>query len=128
MAKFLMYQNHVLIDQVILKNPDLGDTDSLNFTRINRVTLGNQLVVYSDGIWPTFERLKLPFSYLSQTDAYNLKRFVHQWFGINCYYLDYENRYWFGFFTSPEISLEEADKLNFKVSIDFEGWPSAGPT
>lgn len=128
MAKFLMYKGGVLIDQVIIRNPDLGDTDSLNFTRINRVTLGNQLVVFSDFIWPKFERLKLPFSYLNQEDAYKLKRFVHLWFGINCYYLDYENRYWLGFFPTPEISLEEADRLNFKTSIEFEGRPSAAPS
>jgi hypothetical protein len=122
-AAFLVYNGATLVNSAVLRSPEFGDTDTLDFTRTKKNTLGNDLIIFADPIWPRFERLKLEFTYLTQSQCDYMHAFVTLYFGTYIYYVDFENRSWLGFICSPTIDVTQESATNFTMGLEFEGFP-----
>lgn len=104
-----------------IKAPDFEDTDELHFTKVQRNTRNNDLIVYKDYIWPTYNIFNLHFSYLLQKDIYNLLTFLQSTLGQDVIYNDFEGRSWLGLITNPIGEIIQPGRFNHQAHIVFEG-------
>ena len=56
-------------DTLVLRAPEFGNKDRLQFNRISRETRGGTLIVYADPMWPKTQTLVLTFSALKPAQA-----------------------------------------------------------
>ncbi len=106
---------------LVLRNPEFRNTDTLSFNRINRVTRGGTLVVFSDPDWPKTQTLRLECQMLKKEQADNLLDFFLSSLGQEIGLLDHENRQWRGIITTPDAEVAHTSRHNRTVSFDFEG-------
>jgi hypothetical protein len=106
---------------VSLRNPDFGDKDSLEIRRINRKTRGGDLVMYRDPIWPRYETITWKFSFLKQTDLYNLLYFLRQTIGQKITIVDFEGRTRVNcIITTPAEEVSQDGRQDYKAGFTFE--------
>jgi hypothetical protein len=106
---------------LVLRNPEFGNKDSLNFNRINRTTRGGELIVYSDPQWPKTQKLALEVRSLVPSQAANLLTFFDQSLGLEIGLLDQEGRQWRGIITNPDTPIINPERGDYAVSFEFEG-------
>jgi hypothetical protein len=106
---------------LILRKPDFGNLDTLEFSRINRESRGGTLIIFRDSIWPITERQSYQFSVLSHSDIVHLQEFFRVSLGKEIGLLDYENRQWRGIILNPDSDTAEQSRGSFIASFDFEG-------
>jgi hypothetical protein len=108
-------------DAVSLRAPNLGNKDRLSFNRIQRETRGGTLTVFADPDWPKTQTLVLDFSGLLKVEATALLDFMESYLGEEVGMIDWEQRYWRGFITTPEEPIIEDRFDQFSASFTFEG-------
>lgn len=104
-----------------LRNPSFGDKDRLTYTRINRMTRGGTLIVYSDTKWPKLQTLAVQVDNLSPKQASDLISFLRTSLGKEIGLLDWENRQWRGIVTTPDAQVTNTSKNDLSVSFQFQG-------
>lgn len=105
---------------ISLRNPELGNTESLDIRRINRKTRGGDLRVYRDPQWPKCRTLQVKFQYLSQVDLDRLLDFFHRTTGEIVTYVDYEGRTWSGIITTPTDEVSQQGRCNFAAQFSLQ--------
>jgi len=106
---------------ITLRNPDFGNLDRLEFTRINRESRGGTLIVFRDEDWPIAERQSYQFSSLSRSHIIHLHDFLSASLGQEIGLLDHENRQWKGVILNPEADTAQQGRESFIAQFDFEG-------
>lgn len=106
---------------VVLRKPDFGNLDRLEFTRINRESRGGTLQVFRDEIWPRSERQSYQFSMLSRNAIIHLLDFFAISLGKEVGLLDHESRQWRGVILTPDTDTAEQSRGSFVGQFDFEG-------
>ena len=109
------------VDTIILRNPELGNKDRLQFNRISRETRGGTLLVFADPIWPKIQTLVLTFSYLTQTQTVGLIEFIQNHLGVEVGFVDWERNYWKGIITNVANPVIQDGKNMYTVNLEFEG-------
>lgn len=104
-----------------LRRPDFDNTHSVELTRINRRTRGNDLIIYRDPIWPKTETLEIRFSYLKQSEIRNLFTFLQESLGKDITYVDYHGQTWIGIIITPGTEVIEANRFNQTITLEFMG-------
>jgi hypothetical protein len=104
-----------------LRNPAFGDKDRLGFNRINRVTRGGTLIVFSDPKWPKTETLSVQVDGLTQRQANDVIDFLRSSLGKEIGLLDWENRQWRGVIITPDARITHVGKGDLSVAFDFQG-------
>lgn len=105
---------------LILRNPDFGNTDVINFTRIDRDTRGGDRKIFSDPKWAQWERLTLPITNICTVTDGNIIAFLNASLGEKIGLLDWEGRQWKGIIVNPETDVVELSG-GFSVRLVFEG-------
>lgn len=105
----------------IFRNPELGNVDSLEFQRVNRVSRGGDRIVFRDNDWPTTETQNITFNFAEESDYRKLLNFIQLTVGQLCHYRDHENKLWYGFIQNPETAGSQTGRHSWVVSIVFEG-------
>ena len=108
-------------DTLVLRDPEFGNKDRLQFNRICRETRGGTLIVYADPMWPKTETLVLTFSALTPTQAEALLEFMLNYIGQEIGLWDWEGHYWVGIITNPNDPVVEDSKYSFTAGLEFEG-------
>ncbi len=108
-------------DIVILRKPEFGNKDRLQFNRISRETRGGTLVVFADPMWPKTQTLVLTFAALKPFQAFNLQRFMETYIGLEIGLMDWEGRQWTGVIINPNDPVVQDSKYSFTGSFEFEG-------
>jgi hypothetical protein len=108
-------------DIVVLRKPEFGNKDRLQFNRISRETRGGTLVVYADPMWPKTQTLVLTFAALKPFQAFNLQRFMETYLGLEIGLTDWEGRQWTGVIINPNDPVVQDSKFSFTGSFEFEG-------
>lgn len=103
-----------------LRNPDFGDTDSLESRRIQRKNRCGDLIMFRDPIWPKTETLTFEFSYLKRTDLLSLVEFIKEFLGQLVTLTDYNGRVFNGVITTPSEQLTQAGRENFTAKFSFQ--------
>lgn len=105
---------------VLLPSPDFGNTEELNFDRINRRTRGGDLIVYRDPEWTHTITLKLKFSYMTQLKVNAILSFYTATLGKAITLRDWENFSWTGVITSPP-KISQPGPNNYVAEFQFTG-------
>ena len=108
-------------DTLVLRNPEFGNKDRLQFNRISRETHGGTLIVFADPMWPKIETLVLTFSALKPQQAFGLLNFMKNHLGLEIGLWDWEGHYWKGVITNPNDPVVEDTKDRFTAGLEFEG-------
>lgn len=106
---------------VVLRNPEFGNTDRLEFLRINRTSRGGELFIYSDPIWPKQQIQNVTVRTLKESQKAALQEFFLLSIGKEIGFLDHENRQWKGYIVNPDASFTHEGRNGYNVSIEFEG-------
>ena len=94
----------------------------MTFSRINRITRGGTLIVFSDPDWPKFETLAVRIQGLTEAQAKDLLDFFYDSTAAEVGLLDWEGRQWRGLITTPEAQIQQARKgCGYEVEFEFEG-------
>jgi hypothetical protein len=108
-------------DTLVLRAPEFGNKDRLQFNRISRETRGGTLVVYADPMWPKIQTLVLTFSALKPAQAEALLEFMENHLGLEIGLWDWEGRQWTGIITKPTDPVVQDSKYSYTGSLEFEG-------
>lgn len=110
-------------DEVVLRNPNLGNRHRVSPHRINRVTRGGDLIIYRDPSWPLVESLLVQFSALTRVKALELQTFIQDHLGEEIKLIDWEDRLWTGVIVvvdDPVVQDRKGD-CAYTMSFEFEG-------
>ena len=104
-----------------LPKPDMGDGDKFDFTRINRRSRGNTLIIYRDPVWPKTRTLSLTFSWLNESQVYSILDFLELTLGKEIQYVDHREVTWNGFIMTPAAQLTQTSRPDLAITLDFQG-------
>lgn len=122
-----LFKGHVVFTlvntpkQVTLRNPQWGDRESLNFSRINRTTRGGTRIVFSDPTWPKFTGFTLDFTLTRQDMVTELSEFLLDSLGQEVQFSDWTGRYFLGLITNPDTVISQTGRKRWECTIQFEG-------
>lgn len=106
---------------LVLRNPNFGNTEAFEFSRINRESRGGTLLIFRDSKWPKQEILNVTIDALKEQQKQDLIDFANQSLGKEIGLLDNENRQWKGVIINPDIDITHLGQDNYSVSFQFVG-------
>ena len=106
---------------LILENPDFGNTDAFNFTRIDRKTRGGDRKLLTDGKWATWERLEVQITGIDcNATLAEIITFLNTSLGKEIGFADWEGRTWKGVIVAPDTNIIE-QQTGRALQLVFEG-------
>lgn len=102
-----------------LRNPEFNDTQSIEYTRLNRRTRGGDLIIFRDENWPKAEIFRLTFTLL-KNEKEQLLNLIKRSLGKNITYTDHEGYTWSGLITNPETPITKDNQYSETVVIEFQ--------
>ena len=105
-----------------LRNPEFGDIDKYEQSRIVHHSRGLDLLILRDSEWPETEVLSYNFKALRQGDVWNLMTFYEANLGQNVVLTDYHGNNWVGVLLAMRDVAQEGIQ-NFIAGFDFQGVP-----
>jgi len=118
--------DHIILrtdtDAIRLRNPQFGDIDKYEQSRVVHHSRGLDLSVYQDPLWPTTEVLSYNFKALHQGDVWALMDFYQANLGQNIILTDYHGNNWIGVLMVMRDIAQEGIE-NFIAGFDFQGVP-----
>ncbi len=105
---------------LILRLPELGNRDRLDFTRINRESRGGVLYIYSDPLWPKTENMQLDFLGCTEAEMQDILTFIENTLGHEIIIHDWENRSWYGFITNPDTPVVRDNKGTSSIALELD--------
>lgn len=106
---------------LVLRNPNFGNTEKREFSRINRESRGGTLLIFRDTKWPEREVLQVTIDALTETQKDNLIQFFKDSLGKEIGLLDDENKQWKGIIIDPDAEITHVGVCNYSVTFQFEG-------
>lgn len=105
-----------------LRNPNFGNSSSIEtYTKIRR-TRSNQLGIVRGASWPVIERLTVKFSALSKTESNAFVDFVTRSAAFEIGYLDQEARQWRGYITDVTLTTTQVGiGCQYTAGFSFRG-------
>lgn len=105
---------------VQLRNPQMGNTDSLEFTRLSRNTAGGDQLIYRDPAWPKIERLVFTVDTFNEKEIEDLKVFIKLTLGKEITYIDFEGIFWSALITNPNTAIKQGGVSSYIVQLELE--------
>ncbi len=112
----LIYGEH----SVELRNPQLGNTDTLDYTRLSRQTTGGDTIIFRDPEWPKIETLKITFDLCDPVLVERIKWFIRLTLGKQFTYIDYLGDSWSALITNPNTAVKQAGINSHVVELELE--------
>ncbi len=104
-----------------VRKPDFDNSTKLEFSRVNRRSVGGDLIIYRDPIWPESITLDMKFSLLSAAEAQLFKTLFIVSLGELVRYDDYLGQTWFGIILNPQEPIVQYGRDRFSVKIQMQG-------
>lgn len=79
---------------VSFKAPRFNDTDSLDYRRLNKETVGGRRVIFRDPTWTARERFSIEIENLTSSKLIELREFLKQTIGQTVTYTDHRQLQW----------------------------------
>jgi hypothetical protein len=105
----------------------MDDKHRMSFDRVNRETLGGELSVFRDTVWPTTKSMLFTVVGIKTTVFESLQSFLLATLGQEVLFHDWTGVTWRGIVTNPEETATEDRDGYWTVAFEFEGSPYDGP-
>lgn len=107
-----------------VRNPVFGNTDTLEFSRVSRKSLGGDSIVYRDPTWPKAEVLSHTFD-LPPCDIArdNLRQLIFDCLGDYFIYTDFCGNSWKAILKNPDTAITQNGISTFTVQMEMEVIP-----
>jgi hypothetical protein len=107
-------------DHLTLPNPKFGDSNTINFKRINRETRGNDLILRGESGWLPTELLRWEWEYLRDNEKILLKAFIARNVGLPVYTVDHYGVARTVVFLKPETEFSQVGVDNRTAALDMQ--------
>jgi hypothetical protein len=113
------------MDTIELRNPELGNSETIDPKRAMNETRYGKLTMYRNPIWPKKTTLEFDLTAITKLKALELHDFLFNCLGREITLTDHESRIWLGVITNPETLINELsdDDCNYSSNLVFEGEP-----
>jgi hypothetical protein len=112
---------------VYIRAPEMDDKHRMSFDRVNRETLGGDLSVYRDSVWPVTQAMLFTIVGIKTTIFESLRTFMLATLGQEVLFHDWTGVAWRGIVTNPEETATEDRDGYWTVAFEFEGETYDGP-
>lgn len=103
-----------------LRNANLGNSDSLEFTRLSRNTTGGDVIIFRDNRWPEIEKLSITFDNCSPNIMQKIRDLIKVSLGKPVTYIDYNGITWSALITNPNTAIRQAGINTYTVALELE--------
>lgn len=110
------------VKTVSLPDPDFGNDESIKYRKIQRETRGKELIIGPATGYTKTNRYSYSFSWLTETQAQDLRDFVKGTLGQIVTLVDFEGNTYTGFIITPAISFSEPNRCNITTKFEFEAF------
>ena len=105
---------------VTVMSPDFENTESPQYTRVNKTTRGGDLIIFRDSQWPKTLVLSYSWSNLLYNDRVNLMNFIINTVGQIINLLDYEGVNHSVYIKNPDADFTLPVRHSNHVKLEFE--------
>jgi hypothetical protein len=105
---------------VTVMSPDFGNTEGMQYTRVNKKTRGGDMIVFRDNQWPKTTIFGYTWSNLMRRDRAALMDFTIKTVGQIINLLDYEGRTFQVFIKNPDTEFSKPQRHQDHVKLEFE--------
>lgn len=116
-----------------LRNPEFGNQERVNFSRISRKSRAGTPIIFFNEIWPTEDLLFWTFIDISEAKKDLYKTFIAASLGKEIKLTDFETHIWKGIIQNPSNEIvcdKKADACNngrytivFEFLGELQSWP-----
>jgi hypothetical protein len=112
-------------DTIELRNPELGNSESVDVKTAQNETRYGRLSVFRNPIWPKKTTLEFDISVITKAKALELHDFLVNCLGREVTLTDHESRVWVGVIDNPEALINELsnDDCNYSTNLVLIGEP-----
>lgn len=103
-----------------MKNPEMGNQDSLEFIRVSRSTTGGDTIVYRDTEWPKIEKLNVIFDSCDFDIMERMKQFIQITLGKEFTYEDQDGITWNALIVNPNTAIKQSRINGYVVALELE--------
>lgn len=105
---------------------EYGDSDKIEHTRVSRRTIGEELIIFRDPVWPKTETLKFKLVDISASQGKALLNFIEETVAQQIKLSDYLGVRWIGVIINPETALVQTGRDQgcsgrYEIEIEFQG-------
>lgn len=113
------------MDTIELRNPELGNSETIDPKRAMNETRYGKLTMYRNPIWPKKTTLEFDLTAITKLKALELHDFLFNCLGREITLTDHESRIWLGVIDNPEALINELtdDDCNYSSNLVFIGEP-----
>jgi hypothetical protein len=116
MAVTFQWDNQVLqIDQ-----PEFGDSDTLEFTRIARQSRSGDTIIVRDTDWPTIHTLGLTFLVLKESETDMFRRMIRETLGKLLQYTHTDTETYNALILNPDTAIKQTGRFRYEVALKLE--------
>ncbi len=107
-------------DSITLPSPDFGDSESFEYTRVNKKSRGGDLIIFRDPNWPKTRVYKKHWPYLSQELRSKFLLFLRNHLGKQLTMVDHEGNTKTVVVRTPDAEFSEPARTLHSVELEFE--------
>lgn len=101
--------------------PDFGNKETLEFSRINRRSRAGDLIIYRDSKWPDSRKLSLTFSWLTEDEKNKFKDLLKMSLGKTITYTDHFGDIWSCFVLNPQTDIAQTGRCQWQLTLELQG-------
>jgi hypothetical protein len=116
----LEYPHDTPTEELVLRNPQFGNLDTLAYMRINRDSRGGTALIFADPDWPKQEIFEFTINSLSQSKRNELEEFLELSLGQRIKLTDWEGRESIGVITNNPETTQTGRDCQYSIAIVFE--------
>lgn len=106
-------------DTITIKSPKYGNSDTLDYRRVNDQTVGGRLIIYRDPNWTAKELLDFEIENLTQAEVSNLQQFLIRNLGKTLTLTDHFQVEWTVRSAALYDSIESVND-RYSIKLEFE--------
>jgi hypothetical protein len=106
-----------------VNNPEFGDSDTLEFTRIARQSRSGDTIIYRDDEWPIIRSFGMTFLILKESDANQFRRLLRDTLGRVLAYTHIDTETYDAVILNPDTAIKQNGPSLYEVALKLEVTP-----
>lgn len=103
-----------------VNEPEFGDSNIIEYTRIARQSRGNDTIIVRDAQWPEIETFGMTFIITSQDEADRFRRLIRETLGRFLDYTHIDGLTYGALILNPDTAIKQTGRFRYEVSLKLE--------